>query len=685
MSRNKTNSMGYLDLAADFPAAHEKTWRALVEKSLGPETFEKLTSVTYDGLEIEPLYTGEDWQGKPDPLGMPGFTPYVRGDTYLAAAKSGWDIRQAQSHPDPEKANKQILEDLEKGATSILLEVDPRGKNGVMIQSLADLETTLSGVHLDLAAVALSPIGPSLPVAALLMTLLDQRGARAQHFAGNFGADPLSNLAVNGKLIVSLPESLARTADLACYVSRKYPEARAITVNALRYHSAGATEAQEIACSIASAVVYLRSMTKAGLTTDEACRQIAFCYAADANLFLTIAKLRAARWLWGRVAEVSGAAGNSCASSIGAMASPRMMSSRDPWVNILRVTVACFGAGLGGASNVTSLPFDSALGVSGAAACRIARNTQVILQEEAFINRVIDPAGGSLFLDSLTNRLAETAWLLFQDIERAGGMEEALTSGVISEEIHKAWLERAKNISQREDPLIGVSEFVDLNEEKLGVEPIDTDAINARGRKRAAGAKSDVKNLPAAGDGLLTTALVASARSNATVFAMTSALAGKPTTIRAIPQHRLAEDFETLRHAVDMHAATHGSLPKIFLANLGTIAQFTAPSTFAKHFFGAGGVEAVGSKGSNDTSTIVRGFKQSGAAAAVICSSDEIYQESAATVAAALKKAGSMVVYLSGRGGLLEQEYRRAGVDEFIYAGSDVLQILRDLHRQLGI
>jgi len=685
MSRDETNSMGYLSLAADFPAAHEKTWRNLVEKALGSAAFENLISVTYDRLEIEPLYTLEDWQGMADPLGFPGATPYVRGGTTLGAAKSGWDIRQAQSHPDPEVANQQIKEDLEKGATSILLEVDPTGDNGVMIQSLADLETTLNGVHLDLAAVTLSPTGPSLPLAALLMTLLEQRGAGPKQFAGSFGADPLSSLAVNGKLIVPLPEALARTADLACHVSRKYLKARAITINAVRYHSAGATEAQEIACSIASAVAYLRSMTKAGLTIDEACHQIAFNYAADTNFFLTIAKLRAARRLWGRVAEASGATGNNCASSIGAMASPRMMSRCDPWVNILRVTVACFGAGLGGASSITTLPFDSALGLPGAVGCRIARNTQIILQEESFIDRVIDPAGGSLFLDSLTNRLAETAWSLFQDIERAGGMGQALTSGIISKELHKAWLERAKNISRREDSLIGVSEFADINEAKVGVGQIDIDAIGVRARKRAADSKSDVKNLPTAGNGLLTAALVASARNKATVAAMASALAGKPTTIRVMPQYRLAEDFEKLRHAADAHAAKHGSLPKIFLANLGTMAQFTPRSTFAKHFFGAGGVEAVAADNNDDTTTIVSSFKQSGAAAAVICSCDEIYKESAAPVAEALKKAGTVVVYLSGRGGLLEHNYRRAGVDEFIYSGSDVLEILRDLHRQLGI
>ncbi|MCB2108554.1 MAG: methylmalonyl-CoA mutase subunit beta, partial [Rhodobacteraceae bacterium] len=416
-------------LAADFPAATDAAWLKLVDKILGGAPFDKkLVSRTYDGLTIKPLYTRADWDASADPNGFPGGATFVRGGTALSTSQGGWDIRQAHNHPDPATANKQILEDLEGGATSIVLKTDPGGRNGVAIRSLADYEATLKDVYLDLAPVVLEPTGPSLPLSAAFMHLLKQRGVANDQVRGNFGADPLASLARSGTLIVDMDTVLARMADTAAYTAKTYPNARALMAKSVVYHSAGGGEAQELACVMATAVDYLRACTKAGMSVDDTCGQMAFTLAADADLFMTVAKFRAARKMWARIAEACGAGVEHRTAPFAAQTAPRMMSKRDPWVNILRTTVACFGAGVGGADAITVAPFDSAIGYPRELGRRIARNMQIVLMEEAGVNKVVDAAGGAWLFERLTEDLAAEAWAGFQEIERAGGIVAALTS-----------------------------------------------------------------------------------------------------------------------------------------------------------------------------------------------------------------------------------------------------------------
>lgn len=658
-----------LALAADFPAADPDAWMALVEKSLGGRPYEKLASQTYDGLTIQPLYTADDLKPK-------------TGATASAVTQSGWDIRCLSSHPDPSTANKQILFDLEKGATSVWLKLDPTGRTGTVIKSRSDLDALLDGVFLDLAPVTLDPGGPSLPPAAYLMDLLARRNIAHESFTGNFGADPLSTLAAVGKVIVPMETLLGRMADLAAYTAKTYTNAKALNIATTVYHNAGCSEAQELAIAMATAVEYLRHMTKAGLSIDDACRQVAFTLTCDTDVFLTIAKFKAARRLWARVSDVCGA---DIATPIQAVTAPRMMSRRDPWVNMLRGTAACFAAGAGGADAVTVLPFESATGLPTSLGRRIARNTQIILQEESSINRVADPANGSWMVDSLTDELAEAAWSIFQDIEKSGGMAESLANGSIAAQLAKTELARAKNIASRKDALTGVSEFPNLKEDPVKIDTPDVAAIVAKADERAASAPGTVSDLPEHGDGALMEALVQAAADDASAPTIGAALKGTPVELAPLPQHRLAEDYEVLREASDSHAAQQGTRPQIFLANIGRVADFTARASFATNFFEAGGVEALTGGGGDKSSDIIAEFKKTGASAAVICATDDLYAEHAESLAGDLKKAGAKTIYLAGRAGDQEQTLRSAGVDGFIYMGCDVLAVLKDTHQSLGV
>ncbi len=668
MSAQETSD-GTLSLAGDFPPATHDQWLKLVDKILGGAPFDKkLVSRTYDGIALQPLYTRADWTPD-DTSGLPKMP---------GTAAKGWDIRPTQGHPDPATANAGILKDLERGASSIALKVDAGGAKGTTIRALVDLDRALKDVLLDMAPVVLEAASPPLPYAALLLALLENRGIKADAFTGNFGLDPLNALATSGQLVADLETAYARVADAAAYIAKAHPKARGLNVNTVAYHSAGAAEAQELGCALGTAAEYLRALTHAGMSIDAACGQIAFTIAVDADFFLGIAKLRALRKLWARVAEACGANAESRIAPITACTAPRMMSQRDPWVNMLRTTVACFAAGVGGADAVTVLPFDNALGLPSELGRRVARNTQVLLQEEAHIAKVIDPAGGAWMFEKLTDDLAEKAWSVLQDIEKQGGMGNALISGFVAAKIAAVQTARATNIAKRKDAITGVSEFPHVDE-------VPVESIR---RAPTSGDKAEgIVPLTAPGQGAFMESLVKAARGGANIAAMVAALgSGKMRlTMTPLPCIRLAEDFEKLRDASDTFKAAYGQRPKVFLAAIGTSGEFTARAAFAKNFFEAGGIAAVPSAGGTEIAAIVRDFTSSGAGLAIICSTDALYVVHATHVAKALKDAGAATVYLAGRGGDLEATLKSAGVDDFIFVGCDAKTILEGAHQRLKV
>lgn len=322
---------------------------------------------------------------------------------------------------------------------------------------MSSLDRVLDGVYLDLAPVVLDAGRDVEPAARELLRLYQERGVAKEAARGNLGADPLGHEARTGDGGLDF----APVAALAGLCAEEYPGLRALTVDALPYHEAGGSAAQELGSSLATGVAYLRELTEAGLSVQQAVAQLEFRYSATADQFLTIAKLRAARRLWARVTEVCGAPGGQVQHAV---TSPVMMSRRDPWVNMLRTTVATLAAGVGGADAVTVLPFDHALGLPDAFARRIARNTSTILVEESHLSRVIDPAGGSWYVERLTDELAHAGWEFFQWIEREGGQAAALRSGRLGQDLARTWEARSAKLAKRREPVTGVSEFPNLAE-----------------------------------------------------------------------------------------------------------------------------------------------------------------------------------------------------------------------------
>ncbi|WP_256640989.1 methylmalonyl-CoA mutase family protein [Streptomyces murinus] len=590
-----------LPLAAEFPDATHEQWQRLVEGVLrksgkevsGAAAEDALSTTLEDGLRTRPLYTARDTA--PDP-GLPGFAPFIRGARPEGGVADGWGVRQRHTT----LADGAVLADLENGGTSLWLAL---GEGGI---PLADLGRALEGVYLDLAPIVLDAGRDTAEAAEALLALYADKGVEPKAVRGNLGGDPLGYEARTGAA-----QDFAPYAVLAARCAETYPGLRALTVDALPYHEAGGSAAQELGTSLATGVAYLRALTEAGLSVEQAAGQLEFRYAATADQFLTIAKLRAARRLWARVAEVSGAPG---AQVQHVVTSPVMMSRRDPWVNMLRTTVATLAAGVGGADSVTVLPFDHALGLPDAFARRIARNTSTILIEESYLARVIDPAGGSWYVERLTDELAAAGWEFFRTIERDGGQAAVLRSGRLRTDLATTWAERSKKLAKRREPITGVSEFPLLAEKPVEREP--------------------APKAPSGG----------------------------------LPRVRRDEAFEELRARSDAHLAATGARPRIFLATLGSAAEYTARASFAANLFQAGGIEPV-SEGT---------FEDSGATEAVLCSSDATYAERAEETAAALRAAGARQVFLAGRG-----EY--AGVDRHVFAGCDAVDVLSATLDRMGV
>ncbi|MFE2505853.1 methylmalonyl-CoA mutase family protein [Streptomyces rubiginosohelvolus] len=611
-----------LSPAAAFPDPSHDQWQSLVEGVLrksgkevsGSAAEEALSTTLEDGLITRPLYTASD--ESPD-TGFPGFAPFTRGSRAEGNAAGGWDVRQRHALADPTRLNEALLGDLENGVTSLWLTVG--GPAGVPVDGLA---RALEGVYLDLAPVALDAPADLDAAATELLRLYEERGVARTEARGTLGADPLGHEARTG-----VEADLAPAVRWAQRCDAEYPGLRAIVVDGLPYHEAGGSAGEELGLALATGVAYLRALTAAGMSVKAACGQLEFRYAATADQFLTIAKLRAARRLWARVAEASGAPAAG-AQRQHAVTSPVMMTRRDPWVNMLRTTLATLGAGVGGADSVTVLPFDHALGLPDAFARRIARNTSTILMEESHLARVIDPAGGSWYVERLTDELAAAAWAFFQETEREGGLPAALRSGTVPERLAATWAARSAKLARRKEPITGVSEFPMPGERPVEREPAP------------------------------------------------DAYAGAPG---GLPRVRRDEAFEALRARSDAHLAATGSRPKVFVAALGPAAAHTARASFAVNLFGAGGIEAVHDPVSVDADTAAGALTASGASVAVLCSSDALYAEQAEQVAGALKSAGAAQVFLAGRPG----EY--AGVDAHVFAGCDAVAVLTSVLDRMGV
>ena len=592
---------------------------------LGSEPEQLLDSPTYEGFPIRPLYTILDSQPEPP---LPGLWPFVRGGDALRDVKAGWKVAEAFPLPGGSgvsEGNGTVLAALTEGTSALVLRV---GTDGV---SAEELDRLLEGVFLELVPVVVEAgaeyAAAAGAVLALVGALDDDRRAL---LSIDLGADPLT-APLSGRSAPT-PEEVADVAAAA----REYDGGvRAITVDGPAFHDLGASASWELAAAIGAGVEYLRLLTASGMATADALRQISFRFAADDDQFMTIAKLRAARQVWARVAETVGAP-DAGAATVHAVTSRPMMAQRDPWVNMLRTTLAAFAAGVGGADTVQVHAFDIAIagGLPGTATTftrRMARNTQLLLLEESHIGRVLDPGGGSWFIEDLTRSLAEQAWDHFRGIEAAGGFTEARDH--VAERIAEVAALRADDVAHRRTALTGVNEYPNLAEAALA----------------QADSKSTVKRYGAA--------------------------------------------FEALRDRSDAYLAANGSRPRALLLPVGPLAEHNIRTTFATNLLASGGIEAI-NPGPVAADDVAGAVVDAGATVVVLCGTDKRYADEASSVVEAARAAGVSHVYLAGpekavadASGGQERSDRgsdSAKPDDYLTARIDAIAALSTLLTRLG-
>lgn len=607
-----------LDLAS-FPPATRADWLKLVEGVLKGAPYDKrMLTRTADGYTLDAL-------------------PERRREAApIAGRKAGapWKVTARIDHDDPAAANAQLLEDLDggaDGATLVFASAPAAGGFGLPVRH-EELVQALKGVMPELITLRVEAGQYQGRDIALALARLYEKQDPAR-LDIRFGLDPLGDFAALGSAPIEWDALSARLGQTVATLRARGLISPMVRADGRLHHAAGATDAQELAATLATAIAYLRALEAAGLSLEDAAGAIEMTLTADVDQFGTQAKPRAFRQLWAAALSACGIEAKPVA--IHMETAWRSLTRRDPHVNLLRGTIAAFAAGVGGADSVSVLPYTQALGLPDADARRLARNTQVILIEESNLHRVADPSAGAGAMEERTEKLAATAWELFRQIEREGGMVESLASGAWQRRVAEARAARTEDIATRRLPITGTSEFPLLGEA--------VPSVLAPARRPSA--------TPSEG-----------------------ALLCEPLVAR-----RLAEPFEELRDAGEAAGA------RVFLAGLGTAADFTPRAAFARSAFEAGGIAAIGHDSFTDFAKLAEAFRASGARLACLCSSDEVYATSAEAAARALKQAAAAAIYLAGRPGEHEAAFKDAGINACLFAGGDLLAFLEEAHRRLGI
>lgn len=587
----------------------KSTRKAVEDLPADPERL--LDTPTYDGFPVRPLYTSLDGLAEP---ALPGHWPFTRGGDAHRDVLAGWKVTESfpiSADADVATVNGAILLALTDGTSALEVRT---GAGGVPTDQL---DRVFEGVFLDLVPVILDAGADLAGAVDQLLTLVEPFDAdQRARLSIDLGADPLT-APLSGRAAAAEADVVATAAKLTGYDGG----VRAVTVDAAALHNLGASASLELAGALAAGVAYLRLLTESGLSAADALRQLSFRFAADDDQFATIAKLRAARRLWARVAEVVGAP-DSGAATIHAVTSKAMMSQRDPWVNMLRTTLAAFAAGVGGADTVLVETFDAAIdgGLPGTAVTfsrRMARNTQLLLLEESHLGRVVDPSGGSWFVEDLTDQLAQQAWTKFQELESLGGFVAARDH--LSAQIAEVAARRADDIAHRRTALTGVNEFPNLAETPLA----QTDSF--------------------------------------------------PGVVR------YAAAFEALRNRSDAYLAKTGKRPQAVLLPVGPLAEHNIRTTFASNLLASGGIEAV-NPGTVDAQGVAAAA--AGQVAAVVCGTDARYADEASDIIKAARAAGVAHVYLAGP----EKSVADAAdkPDEYLTMKIDAVEALSTLLTRLG-
>lgn len=615
-------------------------WRKTVESELKGVPFEKkLVTRTPEGTALQPLYTRLDLAGVPDLEQAPGVAPFLRGTSANSAVSRTWEYCQEIPAATPTEFNRALHTALMGGQNSVSLPAAlVRAGVDDVLQALDKVAIDCVPVHLDTGAIA-------RPLASHYLAAAERRSIPPGLLTGGITADPLAEWVKNGRLAAPLASQLDALAEWTSAAAVTAPSLRTVGVSTVAWSDAGATATQELAFALAAGVEYLRELARRDVAVATTAARTRFSFAVGPQFFSEIAKFRAFRLLWARAMAAFGAGVVAKDVVVHARTGTWNKTLHDVHVNMLRVTTEACSAVLGGVDSLHVSPFDEVCGTSDEISQRIARNVHTLLAEEFHFTDTADCAGGSWYVEKLTDDFARRAWKLFQEIEALGGYAAALRAGMPQKLVAASAADKDDAISKRRMGLIGTNLFPNLREKPPVV------------------------------------------KANATAPAVAGLGAVGCDEITTVKARRAAEGFEELRRAADGFAKRTGARPKVFVAKIGPVKQHKARADFTAGFFAVGGFEMTGKEAFETGEAAAKAAAASGAPIVVLCSTDETYPELVPAFGKTLKAAKPEVaLVLAGlpADAAVTTAFREAGVDEFIHVRANVREVLAKFLKKIG-
>ncbi|MGO8917656.1 MAG: methylmalonyl-CoA mutase [Stellaceae bacterium] len=592
---------------AEFPPKTLAEWRALAEKDLGGKSIDALTWQTPEGIAVKPLYTAEDLAALETLGSLPGFPPYLRGPRATMYAHRPWTIRQYAGFSTAEDSNRFYRENLKAGQMGLSVAFDlathrgydsdhPRvvgdvGKAGVAIDSVEDMKILFDGIPLDRISVSMTMNGAVLPVLAGYIVAAEEQGVPQEKLSGTIQNDILKEFMVRNTYIYPPAPSMRIVADIIEYTAQHMPKFNSISISGYHMQEAGATAVQELAFTLADGLDYVRAALSKGLKIDDFAPRLSFFFCIGMNFFMEVAKLRAARLLWARlVAPFAPKNPASLALRTHCQTSGVSLTEQDPYNNIVRTTIEALAAVLGGTQSLHTNSFDEAMALPTPFSAKIARNTQLLLAEESGVSHVVDPLGGSYYVESLTHAVAEAAWSLIQEVEALGGMTKAVESGMPKLRIEESAARRQARIDRGEEVIVGVNKYKSDTPDQVDILDIDNTKVReqqvarlqriraARDPQRVAVALTALSEAAASGSGNLLALAIAATRARATVGEISDALERVFTrhraTIRSVSGvygalYEGDEGYRRIQREIEAFAAAEGRRPRMLVVKLG--------------------------------------------------------------------------------------------------------------------
>ncbi|MFH1845074.1 MAG: acyl-CoA mutase large subunit family protein [bacterium] len=704
-------------LLTEFTPPDLDQWRAEVDRLLRGADFDrKLLTPTYEEITLRPMYSTADSVRSAWADTDPGDPPYIRGTRPLQEHPAAWEVAQELPLPTCEVFNAALVDSLARGQTVVNLKLDvasrcgldPRqaaadhvGRDGTNLASLADLTAALADIDPTAYPLIFQAGAASLPLAAMLVALVREQGGDPALLHGVLGDDPLRDQLNGDDAPLSVERGYDSVAELTRWSADRAPRLRTVTADGSVYHEAGASVVQELAYTLAAAVTHLRELEARDLDLETVASHLQFTFGVGNHFFMEIAKLRAARLLWSHCIAACGGSAAAQRMNQHVKTSSWSRTVYAPHNNILRGTTEALAAVVGGCDSLHIAPFTQRFGPPDRLALRLARNCQIILREEAHLDRVVDPAGGSWFVETLTDQVARQAWVLFQEIEAAGGLLAALGKNSPQKAIALVVAKRRENFHCRREVLVGTNRYPDPDEVPAAGEDLDHDNIKAarirqhEERPISAELSASRQHFESSlaqfetSTGEIFEAAVKAVAAGASSGELLSALAAdgaESPSLEPLPTGHLDDLLVRQRRLVEAGHSTRDGAPDVFLANVGPVAEYMARLDFARTFFQVGGFQVAGEDWFDDPDSAAAAAIASGAPIVCIVATDARYPDLVPELTGRLKAAARPpTVVVAGRPPSLVEVFEQIGVDHCLQFTSDVHELLGQFAKELGV